>query len=215
MKKRSQMVLKTTVAAFAGLTLSSTVYAATIFGDGGASLQGILDGITVAPIFHQGSTNVNTDQVRSDSNWQLAASGGSFSQIITELAGNAGTNTLGIYDAANPSSQVTLFTGAESAGGQKLLTLGNDGSVFINFVDTGIDFAGNAFGYYLNTGSNTFYSDTRLNADGIDHMVAYQGKGSTPLIFRQHFLGSGVLTNTSWRGKISPAEVIRIIMTLS
>lgn len=176
MKKQSRRVLKTTVAAIAGLVISSTAHA-TVFGDGGASLQGILDNITVAPTFHQSSTNVNTDQVGFDSYWQIAASGGSFAQIIIELTGNAGTNTLGIYDASNPSSQVTLFTGAEGAGAQKLLTLGNDGSVFINFADSGIDFSGNAFGYYLDTGNHTFYSDASLNADGIDHMVAYQGKG--------------------------------------
>jgi hypothetical protein len=55
----------------------------------------------------------------------------------------------------------------------------------VNGVDTGIDFGGNAFGYYLdatignNNANAVFYSDTILNPDGVDHMYAYQGEGDT------------------------------------
>ena len=177
MKKQSNMVLKTTLAAITGLAMAGSANATITFGDGGASLQGILNNITVAPINNVSSTNVNTDQLQLDEYWQISGSGGSFAQIIIELAGNANTNTVGIYDASNPSNQVTLFSGTEGPGAQKLLSFANDGSVIINFADTGVNFSGNAFGYFLNTGSNIFYSDTDLNTDGVDHMVAYQGKG--------------------------------------
>ncbi|SEN48241.1 DUF4114 domain-containing protein [Nitrosomonas marina] len=178
MKKQYGTAFKTTMAAAISLVAAGSAHATVTFGDGGASLQGILNDITVAPINNVSSTNVNTDQILLDEYWQISGSGGSFAQIIIELAGNANTNTVGIYDASDPSKQVTLFSGIEGAGAQKLLSFANDGSVIINFADTGIDFSGNAFGYFLNTGGNIFYSDTDLNNDGIDHMVAFQGQGT-------------------------------------
>lgn len=177
MKKKTHLTLTAAFTAIIGMTSTGFANAAITFGDGGASLQSILNGLTVAPVSNVSSTNVNTDQLNADSYWQISGSGGSFAQIIVELAGNANTNTVGIYDATDPSKMVTLFSGIEGAGAQKLLTFGNDGSVIINFMDTGVDFAGNAFGYFLNTGTTIFYSDKDLNADGIDHMVAFQGKG--------------------------------------
>ena len=57
-----------------------------------------------------------------------------------------------------------------------------DGSIFVWNVDTGVDFAGNSFGFYLdatvgNSNANAvFYSDSSLNADSsFDHMYAYRG----------------------------------------
>ncbi len=177
MKKQTHLILTAALAATIGMTTAGLANATITFGDGGASLQAILDDITVAPINNVSSINVNTDQISPDSYWTISGSGGSFAQIIIELAGNANTNSVGIYDATDPSKMVTLFSGIEGPGAQKLLTFGNDGSVIINFTDTGIDFAGNAFGYFLNTGTAIFYSDKDLNADGIDHMVTFQGKG--------------------------------------
>lgn len=178
MKKQTRLTLTATLAVTIGMTTAGLAHATVTFGDGGASLQSILNNITKAPVNNASGINVNTDQLSSDSYWQISGSGGSFAQIIIELAGNANTNTVGIYDATDPSKMITLFSGVESSGAQKLLTLGNDGSVIVNFMDTGVDFAGNAFGYFLNTGTTIFYSDKDLNADSIDHMVAFQGKGT-------------------------------------
>ncbi|GJL75422.1 PEP-CTERM sorting domain-containing protein [Nitrosomonas sp.] len=176
MKKQLNVILTATVSIMASLIISGAAHAV-VFADGGASLQKILNDITVAPASKNSSIDVNTDQLGLDSNWRVGGSGGSYNQIIIELSGNAGINTLGIYDVTNPLNMVTLYTGAQSAGAQKLLTFANDGSVLINFADTGVDFAGNAFGYFLNTGVHIFYSDPDLNADAVDHMVAYQGQG--------------------------------------
>ncbi len=53
-----------------------------------------------------------------------------------------------------------------------------DNSVKVNFLDTGVDFgSGNNFGFYLETPGSTWYSDTSLNSDSMDHMAAYQGVG--------------------------------------
>ena len=53
-----------------------------------------------------------------------------------------------------------------------------DGSIGLSGSDTGVDFASNQFGYYLGTANGpTFYSDSSLNQDDSDQMVAIQGNG--------------------------------------
>jgi hypothetical protein len=159
-----------------------------VFGDGGSSLQGALNNITVAPSPTPGlsSTNVLTDDMAdyADSVWSISGSGGSISTIVIEIAALASTNTFGIYDATDPSKKVEIFAGAAGTGAQAKISILFDGSVEKNFVDTGIDFAGNQFGFYLdsitgspNGGGGIWYSDTAYNSDGLDHMYAYQGTG--------------------------------------
>lgn len=160
------------------LGVSGAAFAGVAFGDGGAALQGVLDGIAT-----DGANDVTaaTDEIAGDEHWAIGGSGGSVSTIIIELAGFAGTNTFGIYDKAAPGNSVELFAGAASAGSQVLVSILADGSVLLNFADTGIDFAANNFGFYLdssaNQGGGVFYSDMLLNADATDHMAAYQGVG--------------------------------------
>ena len=89
---------------------------------------------------------------------------------------------LRLYDTGNTGNSVELFNGAASAGSQVVMSIKLDGSVHINLADTGIDFAGNNFGYYLDAttaNQGIFYSDTLLNGDSTDHMLAYQGTGDT------------------------------------
>lgn len=180
MKKESNVVLKTAVAAVFGLSMAGSAHAVP-FGDGGAALQGVLDGITVAPSPTPGSSSVNvaTDEIGDgiDSWWAITGAGGSVASIIIELAGFANGNELGVYDPTNPANNVTLFAGAAGAGDQVFMSIKVDGSVFVNNVDSGVDFNGNFFGYFLNVTNtgNTFYSDTNLNFDGLDHMASYQG----------------------------------------
>jgi hypothetical protein len=128
--------------------------------------------------------NVLTDDLPDhiDSHWSITAAGATVTTVIIELAAFSGTNTFGIYDAANHLNSVQVFGGAAGPGAQAMVSIKLDGSVFLNNVDTGVDFAGNYFGYYLDAtvgnqnAAAVFYSDTGLNADGIDHMYAYQGK---------------------------------------
>lgn len=149
------------------------------FGDGGASLQGIIDDITVGG---PSTVDVTTDALSdtNDSYWSITGSGGSISTIIIELAGYAGTNQFGIYDQTDSSNKVVLFEGSDSTGDQKAIGIKDTGEVVINFASTGVFFAGNSFGYFLEDTHNpnnikTWYSDTSLNSDGYDHMVSYQG----------------------------------------
>ncbi len=144
------------------------------------NLQQVLNGITAGGT---SSVNVLTDQQVPDEVWSLNASGGAMSQVIIEIAGYANSNSFGVYDVAAPGKQVTLFSGAQGAGSKSLLMLQNDGSVIIGnldtltFYDSGIDFAGNQFGFFLKTPYDTWYSQNALNADSSDHMVSFAGKG--------------------------------------
>ena len=61
-------------------------------------------------------------------------------------------------------------------GSQTLLSIINDGSVYVNFSTDGTVFAADSFGFYISTAvGNTFYSDTDLNSDGFDHLAVFQG----------------------------------------
>ncbi len=148
------------------------------FGDGGTALQGVLDGITIAPNAGDSSVDVTTDALidTGDSYWDITASGGSVATMIIELAGFASQNKFGVYNGAD---YVELFAGASVAGAQVMLSIKADGSVLVNSTDTGIDFNNYTFGYYLDSSyygaGGLFHSDTILNTDGIDHMAAYQG----------------------------------------
>lgn len=135
-------------------------------------LQDVLDGVTMGGV---SSIDVTTDSLSdsSDSAWSVSGSGGSVSTMIVELAGYANVNKFGVYSG---TEKVELFAGSDSAGAQTMLSIKLDGSVYTNLSDTGVDFAGNMFGFYLESGNGyTYYSDTALNEDGFDHMLAFQG----------------------------------------
>ena len=158
------------------LALSSAASATVIQGD---ALQGVLNDITVGG---DSSINVNTDQLANDEIWSLTATGGSVATLVIELAGYADINSFGVYDYRDPLNSVELFSGTSSAGDQALLSIKADGSVVVNFQDSGVDFYADKFGYYLNSGAGvTFYSDENLNggAEGDDHMVAFRGTGDS------------------------------------
>lgn len=216
MKTKLLVLLSITVALF----LSAAPARAVLFGDGGVALQDVLDDITknssgndpLDPASPDGnpatngtydsSVNVISDVIPDlqDSYWGITATGGSIETIIVELAAWAGTNTLGIFDMADPTNQLLVFSGPALAGSSATITISDTGAVVISdpiavvLISSGT-FAGNAFGFYMNSlnqpapddaGGNpqtwyggTMYSDTSLNTDGQDHMAAYQGKGDT------------------------------------
>jgi hypothetical protein len=152
---------------------------AVVYGDGGASLQSVLDSHTTSPAGNS-SVDVLLDQVSPDAYWSISASGGAVSTIVVELAGLANSNKFGVFNGAN---KVQIFDGPAGPGDLAVLSIMADGSVKLNLADTGIDFSGNFFGFYLQTPSNIFYSDTTLNTDLTDHMAAFRGKGD---IFQAH-----------------------------
>jgi hypothetical protein len=146
------------------------------------TVDGVTGILVAGPSFPNSSVNVATDTIADgkDSYWTINGSGGSLSTIVIEVAASSGTNTFGIFDRTNPTKMVQLFSGPDSQGQQSVVSIHADGSVFRNFVDTGVDFAGNSFGYYLGTPTQPQlidFSDTSLNGDHYDHMWALQGKG--------------------------------------
>lgn len=157
-----------------------------------SSLQTVLDDITKAPVSGDSSVDVTTDFIDDlyDSNWELTASGGSISTMIIELAGFASTNIFGVYDASDISKKIALFGGSSILGDQVSFGILLDGSVLVNAIDTTVDFAANNFGFYLDSSGRAdgglFYSDSSLNAGGLDYMAAYQGTGTDTVQLPNH-----------------------------
>lgn len=160
----------------------------------GPSLQNVLNGITVGPSPGSSSVNVNTDQMNStvDNYWSITGAGGSVATIVIELAGFANSNTFGIYNGVN---SVEIFNGAATPGNQALISIKADGSVWLNFWDTGVDFSGNNFGYYINSPEGIFYSDEAKNG-GLQYMVAFQGKNIDTV--QLPGIAGGVWTNNEY-----------------
>ena len=60
-------MIKRTIALTGALALmSSTAWGGVIFGDGGSGLQGVLDGITTAPVLGDSTVDVVNDQITND-----------------------------------------------------------------------------------------------------------------------------------------------------
>ena len=172
---------KLTILAAAILAFSASANSTIVdFGpDGGGELQAVFDDLAT-----DGTNDVDvvTDAVSDarDSSWTINAVGGSISTLIIELAGYAPSNSFGIYDLYDHTNSVELFAGANASSDQVALSILGDGSVKVNFADTGVDFGSlGDFGYYLDVAEtgDIYYSDTALNSDAFDHMLAYQGIG--------------------------------------
>jgi len=161
------------------LVAGGVAMAAVPFGDNGTALQEALDSITVNPP-GDSSVDVTTDEVpdTEDSCWATGASGGVLS-LIFENSDLADSNEFGIFDASDPANRVALFDGSATTASQAMFAIKADGTVYVNLAGTGVQFAGNVFGFYLDSADGIWYSATSLNSDGIDHMAAYQGKGDT------------------------------------
>lgn len=177
------MALNKLTAGLLAFGLAGTATAAPSLG----SLQTVFDDIAVNGTDYSATNDIDvtTDMLSDDldSLWAVAASNIGSTTLIIELAGFANSNTFGIYQ---DGLSFELFDGAASTGAQTVLQVTGDGSVKINLVDTGVNLTINSegkydFGFYLdssaNSGGGLFKSETALNADGVDHMFAYQGVG--------------------------------------
>jgi Domain of unknown function (DUF4114)/PEP-CTERM motif len=182
----------------AGLFLGLSVGAANatlVLPGGEQSLQSVINGLYGCPgcSLVTNAPDVNANQASPDQRWSIEASGGSFATFVIELAGNAASNTFGIYDVNNGNT-VQLFAGAADQADQALVQIGATGQVITTFYQRASNgvlqsmssnfsgegyFTGNLFGYYLGTGAGTYYSEAYKNAGGADQMVAYQGDGDT------------------------------------
>lgn len=129
--------------------------------------------------------DVNADQ-QPDAYWLMGSSTVSSANILFEFAGYADSATFGIYDEQNPGTQLQIFNGSATSGSIALFANStvSGGKQFctaplFSWSVTCATFAGSQFGFYISNPSGTFYSDTNLNGDGQDHLVAYQGNYSS------------------------------------
>jgi hypothetical protein len=157
----------------------------TFGGSGEPSLQGSFNSLLGANTLSATSACVDDGD---DAAWTTLGSIGQI-DIVLELAGNASTNSFGIYDLNNPGARLSVFEGNDVAGDQAILRLRQTvGGWRVSVQEIGEAgwthqvISTNAFGFYLSTQTNgTFFSQTARNADGLDHMYAYQGT-STPFL---------------------------------
>ncbi|WDP90751.1 MAG: DUF4114 domain-containing protein [Desulfobacter sp.] len=133
------------------------------------------------------SVDVQNDMIgdNSDSAWNITASTGSVNTMLFEFAGYAENTSFGIYDLADTTKRLELFAGEDSNDGTPYdgaqATLGVFGNSFTadNWTNS-VTFSSSTFGYYISVGDtgNVWYSDSSLNSDESDHMLAYQGDGT-------------------------------------
>lgn len=166
------------------------------------SLQRVFDDFTVGG---PSSVDVEDDYLADeiDSYWKQTATGTSAVTMMIEIAGAAGVNKFGIYDASDPTKMIQIFDGSvepEDYVAKTSFSIFANGVVMVGNViydgDSGMDpygylhkeflDFGTEFGFYLDSSDwnevngrkgDVFYSDTSLNADKKDHMAAYQGTG--------------------------------------
>ena len=198
-------LLRTAGIAAAGLwaaaTLPLTAHAAgsCAFGPSSGSevsLQGVFNdmfGTGAAP-------NTVTDCLADpgDSLWHTESSVGS-ATILVEIAGNAGGNTLGIYDSTSTLNSLEIFSGPAGASSRAFITVSGSpgafqvqvdrfsGNTFVGSVSS--VFASSSFGFYLqqpaSAGGERFYSESSRNAgrngdpNAKDYMYSYIGNGAT------------------------------------
>lgn len=141
--------------------------------------------------------NIYNGQAVPSSFWSIGATGSSENKIVLEIAGNAGSNTFGIFDPANSSNVLQLFSGTASAGwfttltnlggGNYSATLFNASAVPVSTTTANFG-TDNVFGYYLSGPGGTFFSAPSMNEaggstypNGTPHMVAYEGDNTTTL----------------------------------
>jgi hypothetical protein len=181
------MKLKQLAATLALAAAASSSFATTVLPGSETPLQNIINSLyntcaDCAPT--SAAPNVNTDQANESGLFQIEASGGSIATMIIEVAGNASTNTFGIYDPYNTSTRLELFNGAATggagttAGTLAVLTV-NAANKFTSIVSGAVaQFSTSTFGYYLSTATGlTFFSQATQNNNGDDNMVAFRGDG--------------------------------------
>lgn len=184
-RQRRVLALQLAALAALGLAASHANALCTFGGSSEPSLQGSFDSMLGANTLNATTACVDDG---SDAAWTTVGSIGQI-DIVLELAGNASTTTFGVYDLNNPNSRLSVFEGNDSVGDQAVLRLRqtiNGWRVSVQELGEGgwthQSLSTSAFGFYLSVqGQGTFFSQTGRNADGVDHLYAYQGTG-TPFL---------------------------------
>jgi hypothetical protein len=147
----------------------------------GGSLQGYLNS--------QGeSINVLTDQDATQT-WTTTTSNNSTFTLQIELTGNAASNTIGMYNGADPVPPLyQVFPGAATTGWFAVASFRTAPvRVVVNLFDANAALQGTTtylgidktdFGYYLQQGAGqVLYSQDARNAGGTAQMLTFAGTG--------------------------------------
>lgn len=144
----------------------------------GASLQGYLNGVGE-------SINVGTDQVDAQM-WTTGASGNSTFTLMIEVSGNAGANSIGVYNTNGgpvppqfqifpPGTVPGWHALAHFSGGNLMVSLFDQNAAFMGQTFyPGVN--GNSFGFYISGPGGTFYSEDSRNG-GAAQVLTYMGTG--------------------------------------
>ncbi|MBS0390149.1 MAG: DUF4114 domain-containing protein [Proteobacteria bacterium] len=174
--------LKTLVAS-AVLAMSASAFAVPVMPGGGGepSLQTIINGLyqsagcaTCSPVGQ--APDVNADQAGAEL-FQIEASGGSIATMIVQFAGAANVTSFGMYDPGNTATRLQLFAGG-TPGGVGVGVQSNNLNQFhiLGSMAPWTQFTSSTFGYYINVGGTTYYSQASQNG-GNQQLVDYRGDG--------------------------------------
>jgi len=160
------------------------------------TLVEVLDSITTIPFHDSWVNDKDADSIAdtgpgiNDSYWVPTGLSGSWATMIIEISGYETINQFGIYDASDENNRLVIFDGAAQVGatGKAAISFtpnGNDVDILV-FGGSGASatFDTKVFGFFLDstgalwpdtTPGGMWYSDTSLNTDQTDHMLAFQG----------------------------------------
>jgi len=129
------------------------------------------------PIGTQSSAAIFTSQ----------ATGSSIASFIIAIAGNASSNTIGLYQYGDSSFLVPIFSGTALTPTTATVDFFADGTVEVYASNTSVSHGvvegiysgfGNVFGFYLAGNGGTFFSEDDQNGGGSPQALIYQGNGA-------------------------------------
>jgi Domain of unknown function (DUF4114) len=135
------------------------------------SLQGMLNHYTT------GGPPIDTTQ---DTGYELftSAGGNAASSFLFSLAGNAHSNTFGLYKVGEPNTKIQLFGGGTTLGQQSLVSFLANGAIKVG--SQTVQGFGTDFGFYMDGPGGHFFSQKGLNG-GNQQAAIYKGNGQTIL----------------------------------
>ena len=174
------------------------------------TLVEVLNSITTNPSNDSWVNDKDADSIPdtgpgiNDSYWVPTGLSGSWATMVIEISDYSGINTFGIFDASDETNTLIIFDGASTAGttgGKAILSftavgddvkidlLKFDGTTGTATFDTKVFglFLDSSKGFYGAAPGGMWYSDTSLNADSSDHMLAFQGNDIDQIV-----VGGGV-----------------------
>ena len=151
-------------------------------------LQTGWDGISLQTYLNSVGETLNTLTQQLDlQTWQGVSSGGPTFTLMMEIAGYAGQNSIGIYNAGEASpSKFLVFPGAASPGWYAVCTFSSGGHLTVSLYDGAHALQGTTnyvgadqtnFGVYLQGPGGLFYSQDYRNPGGKPQVLTYDGTG--------------------------------------